>query len=84
MAFTKSNIKRTVTGDLNMYTGTFTSASGDSALTIAHGYNYIADTDIALNQIGAQNPTVSTTSGTTTVTWDDTKGASGTFCIIGK
>jgi hypothetical protein len=84
MAFTKSNIKRTVVGDLNMYAGTFTSASGDTTLTISHGYNIIWDTDIALNLIGAQTPTVSTTSGVTTVVWDDTKGASGVYTVIGK
>ena len=84
MAVTKSNIKRSVTGDYNMYSGTFTSASGDTTLSIAHGYYSVVDYDITLNMVGGQNPVVSTTSGTTTAIWDDTQGASGQFCIIGK
>ncbi len=84
MAFTQSNLKRTVFGDQRVYSGTFTSAAGDTTLTVAHGMYSVIDYDIALNMIGAQAPKVSNSAGTATITWDDTQGASGTFMFIGK
>ena len=84
MAFTQSNLARTVMGNKVAYSGLFTSASGDNTLTITHGmYNPIV-TEAILQLVGAQVPKMTTSAGATTFVWDDTQGASGQFLILGN
>ena len=86
MAFTQSNITGNVQGNMRTYSGSFTSASGDTTLTITHGMNYLADFHVTLGsgQVGAQNPKVTTSAGVSTVVWDDTQGASGQYYFMGR
>lgn len=73
-------------GNMRTYHGTFTSALGDSALSLNHGFNYVAQCLVSLEPggIATQRPSVSHSGGTTTVTWDDTLGYSGNFFVVGR
>lgn len=84
MAFTQSNLTRNVIGNQRIYSGTFTSAAGDNTLTVTHGMYFVTDVDVQINMVGAQVPSVSTSGGASTVVWDDTQGASGSFTFIGR
>lgn len=86
MAITLSNVRRESTGSIWSLTGDFTTATGDSSLTITHNFNYVASADINIQKggIGVQNPKLTHSSGITTMVFDDTLGYSGTFDIRGK
>lgn len=76
-------------GNLRSVHGTFTSAEGDTSMSLAaatHGLNYIADYDITLDTsaIDAQRPKVTISSGTITALWQDTRGNSGKFYVKGR
>lgn len=73
-------------GNLRTYHGTFTSALGDTALSLNHGFNYVAQFECSLRPggVGTQQPSISHASGTSTVTWDDTLGYSGQFFVSGR
>lgn len=75
-----------ISGNMRTYHGTFTSALGDSALTLSHGFNYVAQCTVSLQRgaVGQQDAKVEHSSGTTTVTWDDTLGYSGDFFLVGR
>lgn len=79
----------TVIGNKRMVNGTFTSASGDTSATLTastHGLNSINDYKVSLETGGlnAQNPKITVSSGTLTMTFDDTQGYSGVWTVIGS
>ncbi len=86
MAFTVSNVIPGISGDARVLSGTFTSAVGDATLTYTHGMYQVRMADFSLDPggIAPQIPSVTHSAGVATVTWDDTQGYSGRFCIIGK
>lgn len=84
MAFTVSNIQRSVTGNYVIISGLFTSARGDNTLTFTHGLNNIVEDTVDLDAVGFQKPLVSHSAGVMTATWDDTLGVTGSFTIIGN
>lgn len=86
MAITISDPKRNVLGDLRSYSGTFTTASGDSSLTITHGMYDVRQADVRLDAGGVNtpNPKITNSSGVCTFLVDDTLGYSGTFYFLGK
>lgn len=89
MAFTNTLTSVTPIGQMKLVTGTFTSATGDTAQTLTatdHGLNYIAFYDIHLDAGGLNTPSpkVSRSGGSLTITWDDTLGYSGDFTLIGR
>lgn len=76
-------------GNLKSVHGTFTSAIGDTDLTLnptVHGLNYIADYSISLDTggINSQSPKCTVSGGTITATVDDTLGYSGKFFVLGR
>ena len=86
-AFTVTNAHSE--GNLRSVHGTFTSAVGDSTMTLdnsTHGLNYIVDYDVTLDTggVGTQNPKVTISSGTITAVWDDTMGYAGKFYVKGR
>lgn len=86
MAVTLSNIRRGNTGDMYSYSGTFTSAAGDTTVTITHGMNYIAveKVDLQGGAIESPQPKITNSAGVATVTFTDTMGCSGNFYFVGK
>lgn len=86
MAFTVTSLVPGSAGDCRSLSGTFTSAQGDSTLTFTHGMGAVRLADFSLDPggIAPQIPSVTHAAGVATVTWDDTLGASGRFCVIGK
>jgi len=85
MAFTQSNVRRGNKGDEYSIAGSFTSASGDTTLTVTHGMNLVSEASIKLDSsVGWQVPKVTHSAGVATVVWDDTQGGSGSFFFIGK
>jgi hypothetical protein len=86
-AFTVDGVESA--GNMRMVHGTFTTESGDSSGSLdatTHGLNYIAQNDVKFEAggIGTPNPKITVSSGTITITVDDTLGYSGTFCLTGK
>jgi len=76
-------------GNLKMVHGTFTSAAGDSDLSMAstdHGLNYIAGYQFTTDTggINTPNPQVTISGGTMTVTVDNSQGYSGKFMLFGR
>ena len=90
MAFTVTYVSVVNLGSRRMVVGTFTSAEGDTTLTLTktagHGLNGFDKVDISLDPgVLASQPPKITTSGTTiTAIWDDTQGISGRFELIGS
>lgn len=86
MAITISNPVRSVTGNLRTYSGTFTTASGDSSLTITHGMYDVRQSDVRIDAGGLNtpNPKITNSAGVCTFVVDDTLGYSGTFFFMGK
>ncbi len=87
VAFTVTNAHSS--GNLRAVHGTFTSADGDSDLSITsttHGLDYIVDYDITIDTggLGVQRPKVTISAGTITATVDDTLGYSGKFYVLGR
>ena len=87
VAYTVTNMHSV--GNLRAVHGTFTTAAGDSSLTLApatHGLNYIVDYDIKLDTGGIQPATPKVTISSGTLTWlvDDTLGYSGKFFVLGR
>ena len=79
-----------VAGNKRWTRGTFTTASGDSSIslnfnTIA-GINNIVDYSVRMDTggIAHQNPKFSISGGTITGTVDDTQGFGGTFFVLGN
>jgi hypothetical protein len=79
-----------VMGNKRWIRGTFTTASGDSTITINSntlgGINNIVDYSVRLDTGGVahQNPKISVSGGTITGTVDDTQGYGGTFFVLGN
>jgi len=74
-------------GFLKMAYGTFTSADGDVQATLGnatHGMDLVVGYQMITNDVGAQNPKTSVSSGEITVDFDDTKGSSGIWWVMGK
>ena len=76
-------------GDKKWVNGTFTTTAGDTSVSLTattHGFNHIVDYKLTLNTgaIGVQEPKVSISSGTITATYDDTRGYSGRFYVMGS
>lgn len=86
MAITISSPKRNVVGDLRTYSGSFTTATGDTSLTITHGMYDVRDSRVSLQAGGLNtpNPKVTNSAGVCTFVVDDTQGYSGTFFFLGK
>lgn len=85
MAFTTTNVTRGNHGNFYTISGSFTSAAGDSVLTVTHGMSHIVEDRITLDaSVGWQSPKVTHSAGVATVTWDDTQGNSGTFYFVGR
>lgn len=89
MAFVPTVNNVNVTGNMKTVSGSFTSVAGDNVLTLdnsVHGLNHItfAHADLDEYAIGTQTPKMSISSGTLTLTWQDTLGASGVFYIVGR
>ena len=86
MAVTPSNVRKESVGSLWCITGDFTSANGDTGFTFEHGFNYVAsdEVDLSAGGVGTQNPKITHSAGTATVTFDNTLGYSGKFKFIGK
>ncbi len=85
MAFTTSNIIRGNHGNFYTISGSFTSAAGDTALTVTHGMHHVVEDHVTLDSsVAWQTPKISHSSGVATVTWDDTQGNSGTFYFVGR
>lgn len=86
MAFTVSVVGSGSQGSRRAVWGTFTSANGDSAVTISHGLAQLDDLNVILE--GAMNPPQpkqvhSASSKNTVLTWDDTQAKSGRWRAIG-
>ncbi len=76
-------------GDLRSVVGTFTSADGDSSATLSnstHGLDYISRYRITLDTggVSSHNPKVTVSSGTLTITFEDTQGYSGKWEVEGR
>lgn len=76
-------------GGMRFVYGTFTTASGDSTLSLTsatHGLNHIADYNVTLDTgaVGVQTPKVTVSSGTLTIVYDDTQGYSGKWSVKGR
>lgn len=89
MAFTATITAANSAGNLKQVHGTFTSAAGDTTLTLSnttHGLDYIASYDVKLDTdvIDAQTPKVTISSGTLTAVWQNTQGYSGKFSLTGR
>jgi len=89
MAFAFTITSVNYVGGLRAVHGTFTSADGDNTMTLdssTHGLNYIVDYNITTDGggIGSQKPKVTISSGTITAVWDDTRGDSGRFYVLGR
>ena len=90
MAFTTTVVKKFPTGGgYYRVLGTFTSAGGDNSLSLAnadHGLNNIADVIVKLDRGGLNTelPKIAISSGTITVTFDDTQAYAGNFDITGN
>lgn len=89
MAATFTVTNCTVKGNMKHVTGTFTTAVGDYSVDLAatvHGLNFIEDHKISLDTGGLNTlpPKTSVSSGTITMTFDDTKGYSGRFYVSGR
>lgn len=86
MAITISNPVRNVVGNLRTYSGDFTTARGDSTLTITHGMYNVVDSEVNMlkGAVGTQNPKVTHSAGVCTFVVDDTLGNSGTFYFMGS
>lgn len=86
MAITLSNIRKESVGSLWSLSGDFTTADGDSTLTITHGFNYVASDNVSTKTggVGVQTPKVTHSAGVATLVWDNTKGFSGKFNFVGK
>lgn len=85
MAFTITTYPISL-GNLKGLAGTFTSAEGDSSMTLAHGLNWVAYASVEIDTggVGVQRPKITHSAGTMTVVWDDTLGYSGQLLVIGK
>ena len=89
MAFAYTVNKVINSGAMRKVYGSFTSAVGDNALSLAlsvHGLNYIASAEVNLakSAIDAHTPKVTISGSTVTGTFADTKGLSGTFILEGR
>ena len=87
MAVTATVTKKVNLGSVKLIHGTFTSASLDHTLSLpatVHGLNVIMAWGVALTEIGEQAPIITISSGTLTAIWQDTRGKSGTWFVIGR
>jgi len=89
VTITVKGLKRKSIGAWWLVTGTFTSAAGDSAVSLAfatHGLREIIKADVHLDTglVGSEAPKISISGGTVTVTFSNTQGKSGRFELIGR
>ena len=89
MAITITVGGSTVQGNNRKVWGTFTSATGDSAVSLTasnHGLNYIVDCSVSIDTggINTPNPLIAISNGTITATFQDTKGYSGRWSVEGR
>ena len=86
MAITISNPTRNVLGNLRTYSGDFTTAKGDSTLTITHGMYNVVDCNVTMQKggVGAQDAKITNSAGVCTFVVDDTLAYSGTFFFLGS
>jgi len=86
MAITISDPVRNILGNLRSYSGQFTTAKGDSTLTITHGMYNVVETNVNMMKgaVGTQNPKVTHSAGVCTLVVDDTMSNSGTFYFLGS
>jgi|ETNvirnome_2_300_1030623.scaffolds.fasta_scaffold00134_17 hypothetical protein len=89
MAFSFTVTEKVPRGSHWLAFGTFTTADGDTSGTLdasTHGLNYIMDHDIKfeVGGVATPNPKVTISSGTITITVDNTEGYSGTWKLLGK
>ena len=76
-------------GNLRSVHGTFTTASGDTSITLdssTHGLDYIVDYNVSLDTggVATPQPKVTILAGTMTILFQDTKGLSGKFYVKGR
>ena len=90
MAIALTVSKRVSLGSIRKVYGTFTSAVGDSSMSIlkaTHGCNQVLEADINFNSSvldGHKPKIVITTGGVVTVTFADTRGYSGNWSVEGR
>ena len=86
MAITISNPTRNIAGNLRTYSGDFTTAKGDSTLTITHGMYNVVDANVNMMKgaVNTQNPKITHSAGVCTFVVDDTMANSGTFYFLGS
>ncbi len=89
MAFSITTSGSNNVGSMRQVYGTFTSASGDSSMTLAyvnHGLGFISDYNVTLDTggVSAHAPKVTISGGTLTITFEDTEGYSGKWSVTGR
>ena len=88
MAYAFTVVRSSIQGGRKKVVGTFTTATGDNSGSLAngtHGLNYVETYRVEFTPAGLNTPVpkVANSTGTLTITTDDTEGYSGNWEVIG-